>query len=524
MRNIVIFINPPNSDDFFASLETGEESVAKGVQHTDWANFPHLGVLSLASYVNKFGYEAVYFDGVAVSINELFLYIRENAERVLAVCLSAITANFNSCLHVGEFVKSVDENIKTIFGNDHFSVMHNKIIKRYRSVDYGVVGNEVYQTLKCLLDNIRDHGCVSRRLPSLVTKDILVPDEGREEEINYHIDYSLIDRVFDHTGVYNNNFQMRLTGRIHDLTQRFVMSGVPVEIARGCIKFNGNDACSFCSIQYGGMWRNYLDHDQAWSAIKAACDNGYDYLYITADELPLTFGRLLLDMDKFKPKWWLDLPPHKRPMLVGYARADGMEKKNVMEAMANIGFKILFVGIDAGAMKSLQALKKPLRKKDVIASSESMYMANLNAIENARRFGVNIKAGFVLGHIGMNKELLYENVREYKNILSMGRDVIVSADVEMLSPEPGSKDYECLISPEVAKREAKALGLEIAEDAVLNEMACYYKDKDIFDREAAINDYIRAMMPTLCKGDIAAVRDEIRAYSKSLGIVVGDEL
>ena len=201
-----------------------------------------------------------------------------------------------------------------------------------------------------------------------------------------------------------------------------------------------------------------------------------------------------------------------------------MEKRNVMEAMANIGFKILFIGIDAGAKKSLQALKKTLRKKDVISSSESMYMANIRAIENARRFGVKIKSGFVLGHIGMNKELLDENVREYKRILEMGRDVIVSADVEMLSPEPGSKDYEYLISPEVAKREAKSLGLEVSEDSVLNEVAFYYKDKDIFDRDAAISDYVRAMMPDLCKNDIASVRDEIRSYSKSLGIVVGDEL
>tara|TARA_B100000700_G_scaffold15695_1_gene15479 strand:- start:27797 stop:28432 length:636 start_codon:yes stop_codon:yes gene_type:complete len=211
-------------------------------------------------------------------------------------------------------------------------------------------------------------------------------------------------------------------------------------------------------------------------------------------------------------------------MLVGYARADGMEKRNVMEAMASIGFKVLFVGIDAGAIRSLQALKKPLRKKSVIASSESMYMANISAIKNARRFGVKIKAGFVLGHIGMNKELLDENVREYKKILEMGRDVIVSADVEMLSPEPGSKDYEYLINPEAAKREAKSLGLEVSEDAVLDEVACYYQDKDIFDRDTAINDYVRAMMPALCKADIASVRDEIRSYSKNLGIVVGDEL
>lgn len=445
MRNIVIFINPPNSDDIFANVEEGKTSVAKGVQHTDWANFPHLGILSLASYVKKHGYEAVYFDGVAIPIDNLLDYIQKNSKKILAVCLSAITANFSSSLYISDYTKSVDKNIKTIFGNDHFSVMYKKIMERYSSVDYGITGNEVYQTLIFLLDDIKNGNNVNQSLPSLVTKITKTPKKGRDEDINLHIDYSLIDETFNHTYIYKENFRNRLTKRIFDLTQRLVSSGVPVEIARGCIKFNGDDACSFCSIQYGGMWRNYLHHEQAWDAIKSAHDNGYDYLYITADELPLTFARLILNMDKFKPKWWLDLPPERRPMLVGYARADGMEKSNVMEAMSNIGFKILFVGIDAGAMKSLQALKKPLKNKNMIASSESMYIANISAINNARRFDVKIKAGFVLGHLGMDKELLNENIIEFKKILKMGRDVIVSADVEMLSPEPGSKDYEYLI-------------------------------------------------------------------------------
>lgn len=59
----------------------------------------------------------------------------------------------------------------------------------------------------------------------------------------------------------------------------------------GCIKFNGDDACSFCSIQYGGMWKNELPAEEAWLAIRLAWTAGYDYLYVTADELPLTFAR-----------------------------------------------------------------------------------------------------------------------------------------------------------------------------------------------------------------------------------------
>ncbi|GAA3434196.1 hypothetical protein GCM10018954_038000 [Kutzneria kofuensis] len=67
------------------------------------------------------------------------------------------------------------------------------------------------------------------------------------------------------------------------------------QIGRGCIKFARNDACSFCSIRFGGMWRNSVPSaEAAWQVIHAAHTAGYDYLYLTADELPLMFGRLLL--------------------------------------------------------------------------------------------------------------------------------------------------------------------------------------------------------------------------------------
>lgn len=118
----------------------------------------------------------------------------------------------------------------------------------------------------------------------------------------------------------------------------------------------------------------------------------------------------MLDMAESPPQWWRELPPDERPILVGYARADGMEKEQVLKAMRRIGFRILFVGVDAGATRSLQALNEPIRSKDPAAAAQRMYDANLRALCNARKHGVAIKAGFVLGPIGMNEALLQENV------------------------------------------------------------------------------------------------------------------
>ncbi|MGQ5523301.1 B12-binding domain-containing radical SAM protein [Chitinimonas sp. PSY-7] len=525
-RSVVFFINPPNSNDL-GVIRSDSQYVSKGVQHTDWANFPHLGILSLASYVDSLpGMESIYIDGVVYELDSITAVIRQQAYRTLAVCLSTITANYEAAIILARAVKAIDSNISIIIGNDHFSAMSEKILTRYRDlIDCGFIGNEIYTGLGEYLKDLQG-GHNDRIYPGCIRwhNDKLLVDPQIRESVNRIIDYRLIDRALPHTQLYATNFTRRLGSRIHQLTGRYVRQGVPVEIGRGCIKFSGDDACSFCSIQYGGMWKNELPATHAWQVIHQAWSAGYDYLYVTADELPLTFARLLLDMAASPPKWWSDLEPSERPVLVGYARADGMEKEAVLKAMRQIGFRILFVGVDAGAELSLLALNKPLKNKSPALAAKRMYESNLRALENARKHHVSIKAGFVLGHLGMNESLLAKNVQMYIEFLRNGKDVIVSADIELLSPEPGSKDFNYLINPDLAEAFSNQIGLAIAPIDLRNEVASEYACVDIFDREKAIEDYIKVFMPTISKDQLAGARDRVRAECTKLGIVVGEEI
>jgi radical SAM superfamily enzyme YgiQ (UPF0313 family) len=532
LRAVVFFINPPNSNDLDAD-RAGEADdmddivVSKGIQHTDWANFPHLGILSLASHVDALpGFEGRYIDGVIHPLDRILAAIREGAGRTLAVCLSAITANYEAAIRIARAVKSIDPQIAIVVGNDHFTALSREILDRHGElIDCGFVGNEVYAGLVDYLKD-RQRSRAAGIYPGSVRFESgrIVADPAIQEAVNRVIDYSLIDRTLPHTAAYTENFTRRLAPRILALTGRQVRKGAPVEIGRGCIKFSGDDACSFCSIQYGSMWKNELPADHAWSAIRGAWEAGYDYLYVTADELPLTFARLMLDMAESPPPWWRALSADARPVLVGYARADGMEKEQVLKAMREIGFRILFVGVDAGAARSLQALNKPLRNKDPVAAAQRMADANLRALHNARMHGVAIKAGFVLGHLGMNEELLKENIETYIAFLKAGRDVIISADIELLSPEPGSKDFRYLTDPDEAETTSARLGLAIGNRTLRQDVADRYQNTDIFDREAAIDDYIDAFMPELSKERLATARDRVRGECGRLGIVIGDDL
>lgn len=93
-----------------------------------------------------------------------------------------------------------------------------------------------------------------------------------------------------------------------------------------------------------------------------------------------------------------------------------------------------------------------------------------------------------------------------------------------MSPEPGSKDFRYLSQPEEAEAIADNLGLRIAERSLRDDIATRYREGDIFDRETAIADYVRALMPELSKARLADARDRVRAACVRYGIVIGDSL
>jgi len=57
-------------------------------------------------------------------------------------------------------------------------------------------------------------------------------------------DPHLIDAVFPHSRYYQANFRGRVGRRLTELLGVELRAGLPVELARGCIKFSRDDACS----------------------------------------------------------------------------------------------------------------------------------------------------------------------------------------------------------------------------------------------------------------------------------------
>jgi radical SAM superfamily enzyme YgiQ (UPF0313 family) len=525
---LVLLVNPPNTTQL---LDGDSCTLTRPEDLTDWANVPSLGVLTLASALVPIpGVTPVYLDGTIMPWGEILRFVEDHADDLLAVCASMLTASYEAGLQLLRHAKAMRPSIVTIVGNDHVSALPRQCMAQQRDcIDYGFAGNEVVAPFRSLIADLQ-RGTVQApaHYPGLIawTADGLCVTPQAPEPVFADHDYGLVDAVYPHTEQYRANFASRIAPRLGELIGIPLRNAVPMELARGCIKFARNDACTFCSIQYGGMWRNSVtDAAQGWAVVEHAVASGYDYLSLTADELPLTFGSLLREMRQSAPAWWRDLPEDRRPVFGGYTRADGLSNPRHAATLRELGVRYLMVGLDAGSPVSLSALNKPLapaRGGDPRYRAERMFQHNLDAMERARDEGIYLKAGFVVGHLGMTRSLLEENVESICALIDGGKGAIASSDIEVLSPEPGSFDYRYLTEPAFAQAAADRLGLQIADARVRAELAERHARLDVIDREQTMGDYVRAVMPELTLEDLADARERLRAHCKTVGVYVGE--
>ncbi|MGW0537454.1 hypothetical protein [Streptomyces sp. NPDC003032] len=527
MRDLVLVVVPPNTN----TVITGRLlTVTRPEEHSDWSDFLGLGALSLvSSLATNPALEPVYLDCTITPLKDVLEYITAHSDRILAVCLGMLTANYEAGVLIAKHAKATDAQITTVAGNDHFSALSEACMNASTSLDYGFVGNEIVGPFADLIGALRAQAPIDpAALPGLVyrTDGRVHTTAPHAEPVFSGYDYTLVDRAFPQTPLYTRQFGHRIAPRIRELLGRTVTAGVPVDIGRGCVKFAADDACSFCSIHPGQLWRNQLNPAQAWTAIEAAFNVGYDYHYLTADELPLTFAQLLHGMATDTPAWWSALGEDERPLLVGYGRADGIADPRKTALLTSLGVRQIMIGMDAGAPLSLAAMNKPVggRRRNVLAEAEKLYKLNSTAITVARDHGMLIRAGFVVGHIGMTRALLAENLERILALITEGgkHGVFSAVDVEVLSPQPGARDYTYLTTPDAARQAAAKLGLTIADDATLAAVSARWAHQDVVMPEDAMRDYTLAVMPEIEFEDLARARADIRAHAKTCGVVIGE--
>jgi hypothetical protein len=443
-----------------------------------------------------------YLDGTVYGNPFIQTYIEENSQSISVICFSVLTANYGASIILANLARALNPRIITIFGNDHFSALCESVIKKQPNVSYGFYGNDVVEGFTDMVSDIISgsmmplssyHGLVYRDEQGEVKKN---PENPNEYSRLTLVDYSLVDTLYPHNEQYSKGQQ-----KTYSFMRGRSLKSQVVDIGRGCIKFAGHrvsdipvNACDFCGIIPGGKVILPQTAERAWAILKNAYDQGYNYFYITADELPLTLWGQLKGMANSIPEWYKDLPIAKRPKMFGYARAEGFDTQpEKIDVIVDVlGFDHFFIGFDGLSKISLEVMnKQPVGNKNY-----DLMKLNMEALQKVVKKGCLITAGLVVTHLGITPEILEENYRNLEEIVSHYPSTFAALDFGPLCPIPGSLTFRYLTDPGFAKTRAERFGLSV-DVSYLESVKHKYIDQDLLDMDELVEDFIRGCCPKI---------------------------
>jgi hypothetical protein len=477
--------------------------------------YPNLGLLTLATSLQctlrrrNVAARVLYYDGALLGDEFIRTYIAQNAASLSVIGYSAYTPNYGACLSLARHAKACNAGIVNIIGNDHFSALYKEIMRRQHGVfDYGFYGNDVVEgftefVLGILAGNLAE----PTSYPGLVFRDSRAdggvtrcPEDPAEYARLPPTDYSLLDSLVPHAEGY-----LREQRAFYSYMREEGLRTTVVDIARGCVKFSGRrnqsgvplNACDFCGIIPGSKALSSQNAQRAWEIIRNAFDQGYNYLFVTADELPTTFWTLLRDMAEQMPEWYRRLRPADRPRMMGYARADAFREnlKDRMDLLMNtLGFDHFFVGLDGFSSVSLRAMNKGINRN--ANDTGDLLHHNLTACREIARRGGRLTSGAVMTHIGITPDMLETNYQTMRRMIKQYSHLFMELDFELLGPIPGSLAFDYLRCPGMARARADVLGLNV-DDRHLEVLHEKYRDVDELDPQELTRDFILGCCPDI---------------------------
>lgn len=505
---------------------------SRHVSSANTAIYPNLGLLTLMSAVSKKAIDKKidvnlgYLDGTVYGNSFIQTYIEKNYQSISIICFSVLTSNFGASLYFSDIAKALNPRTIIIFGNDHFSALYERIMKNRIVIDFGFYGSDVVEGFASIVLDILTHrmqslkgysGLVYRDENGFIKKNLENPNEYEQLPL---VDYSLSDSLFPHNEHYLDGQQKTY----HFMRGRGLKSQV-VDIGRGCIKFAGKrsfdipiNACDFCGIIPGGKSIASQSATRAWEILENTYKQGYNYFYITADELPLTLWGLLKGMANSIPDWYQALPKENRPKMFGYARAEGFEtqpeKINVLIDV--LGFDHFFIGFDGLSEISLRVMNKnPVDRK-----AYDLMKQNRSALQMLANKGCLITAGIVVTHLGITPSIMEENYKKLEEIILTYPNAFAALDFGPLCPIPGSQTFRYLTHPDFAKTRAEKYGLSV-NYTYLESVKEKYLNQDCFEMDELMDDFIQGCCPDISPEIVDVHLKKITDLAIRHSIVVG---
>jgi radical SAM superfamily enzyme YgiQ (UPF0313 family) len=173
---------------------------------------------------------------------------------------------------------------------------------------------------------------------------------------------------------------------------------------RGCVNF---PLCAFCG-RYPDGYRCRRPEDFAKEVLKYISEYNLNEVWDRSDsflQIPDWVKRFRREIYKFK----------NNPFKSGgvsfktYSRADQLMDLDVVKALKDLNFRIVFIGYEAGDDRILKNVGKHSNLK-------TYYQATKNVLEA----GIQIDASFILGLPGENRESLENHINFVKQLVKIG--------------------------------------------------------------------------------------------------------
>jgi Fe-S oxidoreductase len=366
----------------------GEDIGSRSVDYS--GNNPPLGILALATYLRQYGFE--------VEIKDMFKYtswdeIRKtlNAAKFDMFGISIWTGNHFKAKKILEIVKEKDQNIITLAGGPHASVLDEQVARNYY-VDY-VIRGEGEETMLELLKAMEGNQDVSRISGLTYVKDgQLTKTLEREPLSNLNglpfTDFSDIE-LDDYTeGLWSDTI---IPDKLQKEYNIQYVKFAPVITSRGCPA-----KCTFCFKKFGKPRMRSADNvvDEIKRIYK---QHHIKHIRFCDDTLNINEKRLqeickLIIKENINITW--DTSIRAYPLSVETA-----------QLMKESGCIKLSVGVETGSARMMKSIKKGLTTDKVI-----------NAFDVCHEVGIPIIANIIVGLPGETKDTIKETYQFLKTI------------------------------------------------------------------------------------------------------------
>ena len=364
---------------------------------------PNLGLSSLAGNLDK--KHSVKITDLVLRRKDIKEAIAESLEKTVPdiVGISAMTFQYKTAVRIAEFIKKLNQNIKTALGGYHASLMFREIGESRDAafLDFLFRGesdlsfNEAMDRLENGKDLSTLDGLSFKRNGKFI--------HNRKRELEDLNQIKLPDR------------NVRLWKGLNALKVPFDL----IESSRGCLM-----SCNFCNIRsmYGRSFRSY-ELKRIMRDIESAKKLGIRILFFVDDNITIDVERFELLCDEIIKNGHNDLLYAVQASSAGIASSERLVNK-----MATAGFKVVFLGIENRSRKNLELLNKG----DIIDKS-------VLAVRYLKENRILIIGGFIIG----NPDDDYQSI---KDTYRFAKDLKVDfGAIQILIPYPKTEIRDKLL-------------------------------------------------------------------------------